>query len=233
MIEAALDASAHLETMYYAPEALTSAPSAAVLERANAAGLRSFALAEGVMERVCDTVTPQPLCAVVGFVDVDLSEVKALQSLAVLVGVRDPGNVGAILRSADAAGIEAVICCEQSADLFNPKTVRASAGSIFQLPVVRAGAARAVLGELGRDGFRRLGAVAHGGIDYLRADYRGKVALVFGNEAHGLDSALKDELDEELTIRTAGRAESLNVAMAATILCFELARARRGDIGRR
>jgi TrmH family RNA methyltransferase len=198
-----------------------------VLERAQRSGIRVYELAAGVMERVADAVTPQPVLAVIAMLDVDLKSVVETSPLIVLVEVRDPGNVGTIIRSADAAGAAGVICCAGSGDLYNPKAVRSSAGSIFHIPVVVAPPADESLAILGAGGVRRLATVMQGGEDYSLADLSGRVAIVLGNEASGLGPDLDRNLDGALTIPMAGRAESLNVAMTASVLCFEFARRRR------
>lgn len=184
------------------------------------------------MEKVADTVTPQPICAVVPTLDVGLGELLAAPSaterlLVVCAGVRDPGNLGAVMRSAAAAGADGLVCCERTADPYNPKVVRASAGAIFELPLVIAGGAATVASELSAAGFRSFATTAEGGTDYGLADLSGDVALVLGNEANGLPDELASVFDGRLTIPMLGRAESLNVAMTATIICHEIARRRR------
>jgi RNA methyltransferase, TrmH family len=181
-------------------------------------------LAAGVLERVADTVTPRGVLAVARWarpgLDADLGDF-------VLVGVDigDPGNAGTMIRSAESAGASALVFAGASVDVSNPKVVRAAAGALFRLLVVDGGAPYGVLERVGGLGMRRLGAVANGGVPCDRADLTGPVALVVGNEAHGLPAGLP--LDGEITIPMAGRAESLNVAMAAAILCYETARQRR------
>src|SRR5205823_7672210 len=130
--------------------------------------------------------TPQPVMAVVRMVDVPLDAVTGRHPLVVLVDVRDPGNAGTVLRTAEASGAGGVICCDGSVDVFNPKTVRASAGSVFHVPVVVGGEAVEVLDTIGGWGLRRLATAARDGTDYAAADLRSPLALVFGNEAHGL-----------------------------------------------
>jgi TrmH family RNA methyltransferase len=120
-----------------------------------------------------------------------------------------------------------VITCAGTADLYGPKTVRASAGSLFHVPLVLGGEPAEVLGALAAAGFRRLGTLARGGLDYVEADLSGRVALVFGNEASGLPERVAPLLDGGVTVPMSGRAESLNVAMTATVLCFEIERRRR------
>jgi TrmH family RNA methyltransferase len=227
LLGAALDAGAPLEALFHAPEAQLNEASFALLDRAAHDGVRSYALLPGVIERVADTVNPQPVLGIVGFVPRGLEALPAGGLALVLVDVRDPGNVGAILRSADAAGVDVVICSAGTADLYNPKTVRASAGSLFHLPVLQGGEAAALLDALGAAGWRRLATRAEGGEDYALATLEEPLALVLGNEANGLDAEIAARLDGALSIPIQGGAESLNVAMAATVLCFELARRRR------
>ncbi len=185
-------------------------------------------LAPGVPERVASTVTPQPVLAVVGAVDVDLTQLAGAQLAVVGVGIADPGNAGTLLRTAEASGADLVVLCGASVDLYNPKTVRASAGSLFHVPVVAGGEPAEVLGRLGELGLRRLGAVARGGTDYTSVDMAAPSALVLGNEASGLAPEVAELVDEHVSIPMAGRSESLNVGMAAAVLCFEAARQRRG-----
>jgi RNA methyltransferase, TrmH family len=203
----------------------------ALLAEAFDKGSRVFDLAPGVLARVADTVTPQPVMAVVHQMDVPLDALRgddAIQELVIVcVDLRDPGNAGTVLRSAEAAGATGVVSCDGSVDLFNPKTVRASAGSLFRLPVVAGGDASEVLAELGEWGLTRLAMTPRGGEAYTDIDLTGPVALVLGNEAHGLPTGLEQLLDGQVTIPMAGRAESLNAGMAAAVLCFEAARQRR------
>lgn len=185
-------------------------------------------LQRGVLERVADTVTPQPVLAVCRVVDVRLVDVLSATFVVVCVDLQDPGNVGTILRSAEAAGAGAVVLAGASVDPYNPKAVRASAGSLFHVPVVRHGQAAGVLDALGARGVHRFGTIAAGGDDLDHLDLTGPVALVVGNEANGVPASADSRLDGHVTIPMVGRSESLNVGMAASILCFEVARQRRG-----
>jgi RNA methyltransferase, TrmH family len=147
--------------------------------------------------------------------------------VVVCVDVRDPGNAGTMIRTADAAGVDAVVCCDGTVDPTNPKTVRASAGSIFHTPVVVGGEAAVVLGELRHWGMVTVGTDVHRGSDYAGFDWCRRVALVVGNEASGLGPSVQQEVDESISIPMVGRAESLNVSVAAAIICFEALRQRR------
>jgi TrmH family RNA methyltransferase len=172
-------------------------------------------LGPNVMSRVASTESPQPVLAIVAMRSVPLLPDASF----VLVGDRiaDPGNAGTIIRSAEAAGADGVVLTPGSVDPFNSKVVRASAGSLFRLPVVEATLESLV-------GFRRLGTSSHRGDVYTDPVYHGRCAVVVGNEAHGLDDDAA--IDQWITIPHAGPAESLNVAMAATVVAFEVARQR-------
>ncbi len=176
-----------------------------------------FEFAPNVLERVASTEHPQPVIAVVH------QRVSALPADASFVMVADriadPGNAGTIIRSAEAAGADAVVFTPGSVDPFNSKVVRATAGSLFRVPVVAA-----ELADVRAAGLAVWATSSHHGTPYTAADLTSRVAVVMGNEAHGVpDDA---PVDGWLTIPHAGAAESLNVAMAATVLAFEVARQR-------
>ncbi|MHB8497613.1 MAG: TrmH family RNA methyltransferase [Acidimicrobiales bacterium] len=239
LLAQAFEAGATIEAVYVAPEGGHDAGVGALVDRLVTAGVRTFDLAPGVLGRVAGTASPQPILAVVGFAPVAIDDLlapgarrEAGGTVLVLVDVRDPGNAGTIIRVADASGARAVVWCDGTVDPTNPKAVRASAGSLFHLPVVSGGDAREAVSALGRSGYATVGAVVRGGTDYASFDWVRPVALVVGNEANGLDQEVAAGLDTMVSVPMAGRAESLNVSVAAGVLCFEAARQRR-DGGRR
>jgi TrmH family RNA methyltransferase len=227
LLSVALDAGAPVESVYIAPEGRDNATVLAVSSRAFEAGSRVFDLDAGVLERVADTVTPQPVLAVVGFQPSDLGALRQADLVVVCSDVRDPGNAGTLIRTADAAGADGVVCCDGTVDPYNPKTVRASAGSVFHLPIVAGGEVDSVIETLRGFGLRTLGTVVRDGVDYSDVDLTDRLALVFGNEASGLSEGVLAALDVAVTIPMAGRAESLNVSVSAAVLCFEVLRQRR------
>jgi RNA methyltransferase, TrmH family len=224
VVATALEAGADLEALYVAPEA--DASCADLLSRATRAGVLVHRLAPGVLERVVDTVTPQPVLAVVRRHPPALADLAGADLVVVGVDVRDPGNGGTLLRSAEAAGAQGVVFCRGSVDVTNPKTVRASAGALFHVPVVEGNDPQEVLSVLADLGLMRIGAVVRGGERPDRVDLTRPVALVFGNEAQGLPETVVDSLDAVVTIPMPGRAESLNLGMAASILLYETRRQR-------
>jgi TrmH family RNA methyltransferase len=177
-------------------------------------------LAAGVAERITATESPPGLFAVVRRRPTPAAALGGAEFVVVADRLADPGNLGTILRSAEASGVDAVVLTPGTVDPLNPKVVRASAGALFYVPVVDAG-----LDDVRRAGLRLIGTSSHRGVAHVEGDWTGRLAIVLGSEAHGLpDDA---PVDEWVRIAHAGRAESLNVAMAATLLCFHAAAARR------
>lgn len=185
-----------------------------------------------------ETVTPQGLVAVCGHLDVPLATALAGRPhlVAVLVDVRDPGNAGNVLRTADAAGADAVVFAGESVDPYNGKCVRASAGSLFHLAVVRGAPADDTVAALRTAGLCVYAADGAGTVDlYSLADsgrLAGPTAWLFGNEAHGLPAGLSAAADAAVRVPILGRAESLNLGAAAAVCLYASAREQRPD-GRR
>ena len=165
----------------------------------------------------------QPVLLIVGSAPIPRREGPDL--LAVAVGVQDPGNLGALARSADAAGATELIACG-GADLHHPRAVRATMGAIFRLPCSR-GAWEEVSATLAAAGTVRVGADPGGAEDYSRFDWNRPVALVLGGEGAGLSRIPREDLDATVRVPMHAGAESLSVAAAAAVLLFEAARARR------
>jgi TrmH family RNA methyltransferase len=187
-----------------------------------------------VMATLAQTVTPQGLVAICGFVDVSLDAALAGKPrlIALLANVRDPGNAGTVIRTADAAGAEAVVLTEESVDVYNSKCVRASAGSVFHVAVVvRISVAHAV-DSLRTAGIRVLAADGSGGdLDAWIASggLAQPTAWMFGNEAWGMPAELIALADDVIRVPIHGRAESLNLAAAAAVCLYASARAHRGS----
>lgn len=215
-----------------------------------AEGTNARLASDDVLAAMADTVNPQGIIAVCGFVDVSLEEVldAGPRLIAVLCQVRDPGNAGTVLRAADAAGADAVILTGSSVDIYNPKAVRSTAGSLFHLPVVLgariedvAAACRARgIGLLAADGYgdlnldtlqdenaaRRVAASGAGSAYALE----GPTAWLFGNEAQGLSEAELALADHRVAVPVYGTAESLNLGTAATVCLYASARSQQGSV---
>lgn len=230
LLEEALRAGARIEAVYLDALAATE-HHRGLAERAADGGATIVVLEPGVLDRVSDAVTPQPVAAVVAMGHRPLESLPLDELTVVCVGVQDPGNAGTVVRSAAAAGSGAVVFCTGAVDIYNPKAVRASAGTIFHLPLVAGARAEDVMDRLGARGVARVAAVARGGRDHDRLDWVRATGLVLGSESHGLPDAVKGRIDETVTIPMHPAAESLNVAMASTVLCFEAARQKRAAAG--
>jgi len=204
-----------------------------LIESAIAIGITVHRVAPGALKGVLGTVTPQPVVAATRIPGATLEGLSGADLLLVLVEVADPGNVGALLRTAHAAGAGGVICTERTADPFAPKCVRASAGAVLRLPIVTGVDPAEAMGWSGRAGFRRLATVPSGGDRYDRADLRDPIAIVLGSEAHGLPSGLTDPaaelVDQSLTIPMVEGSGSLNVAAVGAVICFEARRQRSAE----
>lgn len=181
-------------------------------------------------------VTPQGAIAVARLPQEDpaaaRSAIAALHgegpvTAAVLHEVRDPGNVGTLIRTADAAGADLVILTRTSADPYSPKAVRASVGSLFHLPVVTGAEIDDVLDSLAQADITAAATSGYAELDLFQAELPARIGWLLGNEAHGLDQATLDAAPLAVRIPLAGRAESLNVHTAATVCLFETLR-RRG-----
>ena len=176
---------------------------------------------------VASTVTPQPALAVVDWRPATIDAIAFDRGPAlVLDAVGDPGNVGTIVRVADAAGACALFAGAGTADVTAPKVVRAAAGSLLRVPVVTDLSAAVAVAELRARSVRCIGASARAPHAYDEFDWSTPVALILGSEAHGLDDRVRELLDDEVRIDMAPGAESLNVAVACAVLAFEIRRRR-------
>lgn len=183
---------------------------------------------DDLFAELADTSTPQGIIAVAAQRDYSLEGLKINDSaLLVLVdGVQDPGNLGAIVRSADAAGAGGVVLLKGSADIYNPKALRATMGSIFHLPIIQGVAADEIIPYLTRRGIKIVAGDPRAGRVLFEVDLKAPCALAVGSEASGVGALLRESVDELARIPMPGRAESLNVAISVSIMLYEALRQR-------
>jgi RNA methyltransferase, TrmH family len=223
---------ARLTEVFATPEAVEAHRD--LLLDAAAAGARLRTVTPEVLRTLADTVSPQGVVGVAPIPRVDLADVLATgpRFLVVLDGVADPGNAGTIVRTADAAGADAVVLLRGSVDPYNPKAVRASTGSVFHLPLVT-GADEASLAAVAGAGLQLLAADVHAATPLDQVDLSRPTALVFGGEAAGLSPGVAAgcSVSVHVPIRRpdrpgwAGHAESLNLAAAVAVMAFAVSRA--------
>ena len=200
-----------------------------------ASGARWTLVDERALASLSDSVTPAGLVAVCRFLDVPLEslalgEPPPPRLLAVCADIRDPGNAGTVLRTADAAGADGVVLAGSSVDAYHPRTVRASVGSLFHLPLVIEPDPLAAVRAAREAGLVVLAADGAGEVDLYDADEQlaRPTAWLFGNEAWGLPAELAAAADHRVRIPIHGRAESLNLATAAALCLYASARVHRG-----
>lgn len=206
----------------------------ALVEELEQAGSDLWVLEADVLESIASTVSPQPMLATVSMGQTSLVDAVDQETSLVLVavGVNDPGNAGTLIRTAAGAGAQAVVFCGDSVDVFNPKVVRASAGALFRVPVVAGVETTETWEHLGACGVTTIGLAGDAPSSYDEIDLTARVAVVFGNEAHGLGAEDAAALDRLVSIPMAAGVESINVAAAAAAVCFEISRQRRRGPGR-
>lgn len=225
--QAVREATAHLSRLFATAHAL--ARHGEIVEAARAGGVEVLEVSDEVLDALADARSPQGLVGVAQLPDADLEEaLDGARLVVIAAGVADPGNVGTIIRSADAAGADAVVLADASCDAANPKAVRASVGSVFHLPVVQGVDSAAAVAAAQRAGLATWAADAAAPVTHTDADLSGAVALVVGSEAHGLAPALIDACAGAVAVPILGRAESLNVAATVAVLCYEAVRQNLG-----
>ena len=220
LIEEALDAGVKPVLVLHTTQIEEDARARQLLDRLRVATPEVFAVDDAVMKEIANTETPQGLAAVVPFIELKVPAQP--QFVLILDSVRDPGNVGTLLRSARAAGIDAIFFAPNTADPYNDKVVRAAMGAHFAVPLRIA--SWQMIEEVVRPIPRIYLADAQGKSVYSKISWARPVALIIGGEAEGASDAAKKIATARVSIPMRGGAESLNAAMAATILMFEAAR---------
>jgi TrmH family RNA methyltransferase len=226
-VRRALERDVKLDELYFSPDWFLGENEPALLAQAEAAGARVYELSRDAFAKVAYRERPDGILAVAPQWSRKLSDLRlpAAPFILVVEAIEKPGNLGTILRSADAAGCDAVIVCDPVTDLFNPNVVRASTGVLFSVPCVVEESAT-VVGWLRERGIRTVATTPAATVLYTESDLRGPLAVIMGSEQYGLSEYWLKNADLPVRIPMAGQADSLNVAMAALITLFEAVRQR-------
>lgn len=185
-------------------------------------------VADHVFEAVAQTVTPQGVLAIVKMPEYSLEQMtEQAGTLLLLEDLRDPGNLGTILRTAEAAGVSGVILSRESVDVYNPKVIRSTMGAVYRVPFCYVEDFHGALCFLKSQNVRLMAAHLKGKKNFDQADYSGKVGILIGNEANGLTEETSDLAEEKVRIPMAGSVESLNAAVAAALLMYEAYRRQK------
>lgn len=200
-----------------------------IRRRASACGIRPELVSDGVFSHLSDTQTPQGILCVVRQLSYSLEEVAdaPCPHMLVLDRLQDPGNVGTILRTAEGAGVTGILLDGECADIYNPKTIRSTMGSIFRMPFYYIQDLEEGIRYLKKRGICTYAAHLEGKRAYDEEDYRKPCAFLIGNEGNGLRPETADLADTYIRIPMAGEVESLNAAIASAVLMFEAGRQRR------
>jgi RNA methyltransferase, TrmH family len=226
-IRRALEKHVALQEIYFSPDWFLGENEPALIDQATVAGARVFELSKEAFAKVAYRERPDGLLAVAPQWKRSLADLTlpAAPFLLVVEAIEKPGNLGTILRSADAAGCDAVIVCDPVTDIFNPNVVRASTGVLFSVPLVVEDSARVQV-WLREKKVRTVATTPAAEKIYSDADLRGPLAIVMGSEQYGLSEFWLKNADLPVRIPMAGQADSLNVAMATIITLFEAVRQR-------
>ncbi len=228
-VEEAFSSTWPVETLVYCPGILSSRRGDALLETATVKGTHVLAVEETLFKELAATQTPQGVLAEVRQRRTTLEDLQIAGKPALLVvidGVQDPGNLGTIVRCADAAGADGAIILKGSADIYNPKALRATMGSIFHMPVIQGIPVEEVITYLARRNVKTIAGDPRAQKVVYKCDLTVSCAFVAGSEAAGVGDAVLDLVDERVRIPMPGRAESLNVAISAAIILYEVLRQR-------
>lgn len=229
LVEEALGSTWTVEYLFYTEEARQSARGSRLLELAESKGINAYQVTEALMAEMASTETPQGVLAVLWQPDYVLPDIlpPGIPALVVVVdGIQDPGNLGTIIRSADAAGATGVVLLKGSVDVYNPKVIRSTMGSLFHIPVVVASDIKGSLDYLISAGLIIIVGDPKVGKPIFEENLRNPLGIVVGNEGMGPRPEVLECLHKKVNIPMPGRAESLNVAMATSILLYEAVRQR-------
>ena len=183
-----------------------------------------------IFQKMSDTQTPQGILALVHKRSYSISEImegKSKGCILILDGIQDPGNLGTMIRTGEGAGIAGVILSKDTVDLYNPKTIRSTMGSIYRVPHVISESLLDTVEELKNNGVYVIATHLRGKKEYQELEYDGWTGVLIGNEGNGLSEAVVDLADELVRIPMEGSVESLNAAIAAALFMYEMKRKRK------
>ena len=226
-ITRALEVGYPLEELYFAPEWFLGDNEPALIEQAATTGTRITQLSQDALAKIAYRDRPEGLIAVGRQWRTALSDLKlpAKPFIIVVEAIEKPGNLGTILRSADATGADAVIICDGVTDLFNPNVVRASTGVLFKVPTVVTSTPETIA-FLQERGVQTVGAIVQAATSYTDVDYTQPAAIVMGSEQFGLSATWQKACDQPVRLPMLGLADSLNVSAATVVMAYEVVRQR-------
>ncbi len=236
IVKEALMSSAEIKEIIISEKASENEDIAETICMAIKLGCDIYTVSETVFKSISETTNPQGILATIKMADYDLEEMIIAKSIdvckcdkyfVILDEIKDPGNMGTIIRTADAAGFNGVIVSKGCVDVYNPKVLRSTMGSIFHIPINLSQDLSYALKEIKTQNIRVYAAHTKGNLYYYEADMTQSTAIVIGNEAFGISDKTMESADELISIPITGRAESLNASVAAGILMYEPLRQKK------
>lgn len=226
-VEEALKESADIDKIFLSDKLTQIKGGNEILERMQKGNYSMYSLPDRLFKEISDTENPQGILATVRFNKLNTSDIPACGDFyVVLDSLQDPGNMGTIIRTADAAGASGIIVSKGCVDIYNPKVLRSTMGSIFHVPVYNSEDMGEGIRQLKSMGVKVYAAHLEGALDYFEADMTGRCAVIIGNEAGGISSEIAGMADALVKIPMPGRAESLNASVAASLMMYEVVRLR-------
>jgi TrmH family RNA methyltransferase len=218
-----------MESVLFTSSFQNSSTGKKLLQKFEKRNIKTIPVKAEVVKKLSDTVTPQGIIGVVKIREFSLDQLWSEDSNIILAldAIRDPGNVGTLIRTADAFGIGGVILSADTVEVYNPKVVRSTMGSIFHLPIFDGTDLEKIIPQLKKRNFKIYGTDVREGKDFDRLDYSEKMCLLIGSEAEGLNKNLLELSDEIIRIPIFGRAESLNASVAGGILLYEMTKRKK------
>lgn len=191
--------------------------------------IQCVVVADNVFKQISDTVTPQGVLAIVKMPEYDIRDILADKRKAwvLLDDLRDPGNLGTIIRTSEGAGMSGVIMSKESVDLFNPKVVRSTMGAIFRVPFCYVDSLTDIIDEIKKSGYEVYATAMEGSEVYDCVDYTNGAAFIIGNEANGVSDKVFEKASHRIRIPMEGKLESLNAAVSAALIMYEIAGQKR------
>lgn len=226
-VEEALKENVNIKYIVASDTFLSNTGSSGLLERINGASLSSYEIPDSLFSSISDTKTPQGILAVLPMERKQLKDAVIKGGLLVILDtIKDPGNMGTIIRTADAAGCSGIIIPDGCVDVYNPKVLRSTMGSVFHVPIYHSSTITEAMNIARENGFLLCASHLEGSVSIYETDLSGQVALVIGSEAEGIGKQTAKDSDLLIRIPMEGRAESLNASVAAGIIIFEAMRQR-------
>lgn len=227
-VEEGLKEKITIERIFVSDQLCQAKGGAEILSTISAGKYEVYSLPDKLFRELSDTENPQGILAIVRSIHRNLEDILSVGDFyIVLDSLQDPGNLGTIIRTADAAGVSGIIISKGSVDLYNPKVLRSTMGSVFHVPISFSPDLSHTLRQLKSKGIRTYAAHLKGTADYFEVDMGQGAAIIIGNEANGINDEVAVQADTLVKIPMSGKAESLNASVAASLLMYEVVRQRR------